>query len=80
MQASEAEEKRGTRIRRGLTAGAFVATGAFAAFMGWWTVWLARRDGSGRGSTAGASPEPRPLGRGAASRAGGTAPAPLLRR
>ena len=33
VQASEAEERRGSRIRRGLGAGAFVATGAFAAFM-----------------------------------------------
>lgn len=33
VSASEAEEQRGTRIRRGLGGGAFVATGAFAAFM-----------------------------------------------
>jgi len=33
VAASTADETRGTRIRRGLTAGAFVATGAFAAFM-----------------------------------------------
>lgn len=33
VAASEAEERRGARIRRGLGAGAFVATGAFAAFM-----------------------------------------------
>ncbi|MFO0586481.1 MAG: hypothetical protein U0441_03015 [Polyangiaceae bacterium] len=33
MQASEADERRGTRIRRGVAAAAFVATGAFGAFM-----------------------------------------------
>ena len=33
VTASEAEERRGTRIRRSLGVGAFVATGAFAAFM-----------------------------------------------
>lgn len=33
VQASEAEERRGARLRRGLGAGAFLATGAFAAFM-----------------------------------------------
>ncbi|MEZ4301557.1 MAG: hypothetical protein R3B70_41870, partial [Polyangiaceae bacterium] len=33
FDASEADERRGTRIRRGLFAGAFIATGAFATFM-----------------------------------------------
>lgn len=33
VEASETEEKRGTRLRRGLGAGAFIATGAFATFM-----------------------------------------------
>ncbi|MBK8253144.1 MAG: WD40 repeat domain-containing protein [Polyangiaceae bacterium] len=33
VEASEADERKGTRLRRGLTAGAFVATGAFATFM-----------------------------------------------
>ena len=33
VEASEADERRGSRIRRGLIAGAFVATGAFGAFM-----------------------------------------------
>ena len=35
LQASEAEETRGRRLRRGLSAAAFVATGAFGAFMFW---------------------------------------------
>ncbi|MFO0592473.1 MAG: AAA family ATPase [Polyangiaceae bacterium] len=35
LQASEAEEARGRRLRRGLSAAAFVATGAFGAFMFW---------------------------------------------
>ena len=35
MRASEADERRGSRIRKGLVAGAFVATGAFGGFMFW---------------------------------------------
>jgi WD40 repeat protein len=33
VEASEADERRGARVRRGLGAGAFLATSAFAAFM-----------------------------------------------